>query len=139
MKLSMRRMFFLLAAISLIITACEKTEYFKSEKAVKEKLKGSWTLVPIPRTSPDETWTFSDNVVYRSQMIGSVMTPIDTGVYTISTSLMKVEIKIENFKIVLDELNGTWQVVTLDSDYLIMATDHDGTTGILQREFTRKQ
>lgn len=121
--------------------SCSKTEYFKSESKVNDQLKGSWNLLPIPRTAANETWMFSEGTVYRlkSQSLGAEPTPYDTGTFTVETSLLKVEIKIDNFKVVLDELNGTWQVVTLNDDFLVMATDHNGATGILQREFEKRK
>ena len=125
----------LLAILSL--SSCEKVEYFQSEKNVHSQLTGSWQLVPIPSTKPLEEWTFNEDFVYRSVLINSIMTPVDTSTYTINTSLMKVVVVIDQFKLTLDELNGDWQVVQLNDNYLIIATDHYDSTGILEREFTR--
>jgi hypothetical protein len=144
-KLSMKSRHFLTWLFAAMLLAgvwsCSKTEYFKSESKVQDQLKGSWKLIPIPRTSPNETWFFTDGTVYRYKAPGFDMEPVpyDTGTYTVSTSLLKVELKIDNFRVVLDELNGKWQVVTLNDDFLVMATDHDGATGILQREFEKRK
>ena len=78
----------LLVTIAASLSSCEKVEYFKSEKNVREELKGSWNLVPIPRTNPDQIWTFSDDLIYRKVMINGAMVPVDTGRYVIHTSLM---------------------------------------------------
>jgi hypothetical protein len=122
----------------LLLTACEKVEYFKSEKTISKQIQGSWSLVPIPQSNPKEIWTFSNNVVYRSkQLNGGDIVPFDTASYTVNTYATKVVIEIENFRQVKEELNGDWQVVELTDDYLIFATDHHKSTGILQREFTR--
>jgi len=126
-----------LFVLSIVFTSCEKMEYLRSEKSVSKQLQGKWSLVPIPQTKPAEIWTFSNNLVYRSIEASGVMTPVDTGNYTINTYTSKVIVEIKNFKRVLDELNGNWQVVQLDDDYLIIATDHYGSSGVLQREFTR--
>lgn len=128
-------------SIILAFWSCSKTEYFKSESKVNEQLKGSWTLLPIPRTAHKETWTFNEGTVYRHKATSYDTEPVpyDTGTYTVHTSLLKVEIKIDNFRVLLDELNGKWQVVTLNDQFLVMATDHDGSTGILQREFEKRK
>ena len=71
-------------------------------------------------------------------MLGKVMTPIDTGHYTIRTTLMKSYVKFEDFSLVLDELNGEWQIVELGSNVFVIATDHNGATGIMELDFSRK-
>ncbi|MCC7231953.1 MAG: hypothetical protein IT242_03340, partial [Bacteroidia bacterium] len=105
-----------------------------------KQLQGTWSLIPIPRTDPKEEWIFNDGTLYRKKgnNNGSAPVPFDTATYSVKTGLSSVKIKIENFKAVLDELNGTWDVVTLDNDILFIATDHDGTSGIMQREFQKK-
>jgi hypothetical protein len=132
-----------LIAVVLITgsVSCSKTEYFKSESKVKEQLNGSWNLLPIPRTAANETWIFSEGTVYRlkATSFDSSPVPYDTGTYTVKTSLLKVELKIDNFRVKLDELNANWQVVTLNDDFLVIATDHDGVSGILQREFEKRK
>lgn len=124
----------LFSIISLF--SCGKEEYLKSEAGIKKQLSGSWNLVPIPRTSPDQLWTFSDETFSRLQ--GS--TSYD-GTYSVNTTMFKAEIKVENMPIVSGErnYNGTWQIVRLDSDFLILVNDGDGTTGITELEFTKKQ
>ncbi|MBL0105252.1 MAG: hypothetical protein IPP51_16645 [Bacteroidetes bacterium] len=124
----------LLSIISLF--SCGKEEYLKSEAGIKKQLSGSWNLVPIPRTSPDQLWTFSDETFSRLQ--GS--TSYD-GTYSVNTTMFKAEIKVENMPIVSGErnYNGTWQIVRVDSDFLILVNDGDGTTGITELEFTKKQ
>ncbi len=130
-------------AVIIIIGSwsCSKTEYFKSESKIKEQLQGSWNLIPIPRTSPAETWIFADGslIRHKAPTYNTEPVPFDTATFTVNTSMLKVEIKIDNFKVLLDELNGTWQVVSLDDDFLVIATDHDGSTGILQREFQKRK
>ena len=123
---------------TLGFSGCEKVEMLKSEKSVEKELEGTWNLIPIPRTNPAEEWSFRDNTVIRSQMVGSTMTPIDTAHYTVKTTLMKSYIKFEDFKMVLDELNGEWQIVELSSNVFVIATDHNGATGIMERDFSRK-
>lgn len=63
-----------------------------------------------------------------------------TGDFTVSTSLTKAEIKLENFTVVSGsfDYNGTWEIVQLDDDFLIIANDREGTSGIKELEFTKK-
>ena len=64
-----------------------------------------------------------------------------TGDFTVSTSLTKAEIKLENFTVVSGsfDYNGTWEIVQLDDDFLIIANDREGTSGIKELEFTKKK
>lgn len=126
----------IIISIAASLSSCEKVEYFKSEKGVREELKGSWNLVPIPRTNPAQIWTFSDDLIYRKVMINGAMVPVDTGRYVINTSLMKVVFVTEGFTPVA-ELDADWHIVQLDKDFLIIATDYYDTKGIYELEFTR--
>ena len=117
--------------------SCSKEEYFKSESGIKKQLEGSWSLIPIPRTNPDQNWAF-DNT---DKMTRSELNVNYTGDFTVSTSLTKAEIKLENFTVVSGsfDYNGTWEIVQLDDDFLIIANDREGTTGIKELEFTKKK
>lgn len=129
----------LFGLLTLPFTGCEKVEYFRSEKNVNKELSDSWRLVPIPRNDDQlEVWTFSDNVVTRtvSDRNGNVQSVLK-GVYSLNVRLMKIDIIITGFSEGMDYLNGDWRVVQLDKDFLIIATDHYDTTGILEREFVR--
>ena len=108
--------------------SCSKEEYFKSESGIKKQLQGSWSLIPIPRTNPDQNWAFNSSAkMTRSE--------------NVHTTISKAEIKIENLLVVSGQFdyNGTWQIVQLDDDFLIIANDRDGTSGIKQLEFTKKK
>ena len=117
--------------------SCSKEEYFKSESGIKEQLQGSWSLIPIPRTNPDQNWAFDDN----DKMTRSELGVNYVGDFKVSTSLTKAEIKLENFLVVSGafDYNGTWQIVQLDDDFLIIANDREGTSGIKELEFTKKK
>ena len=131
--------------------SCLKQEYFKSEKEIKKDLLGTWRLVPIPRfdtiINPDfsktiivhnETWTFDDvNVTILNYNQTSVST------YSINTSISKAEFKLDginppfNYPARIREINGTWRIVKLDGNILIVANDQDGTSGLTQLEFQK--
>jgi hypothetical protein len=131
-------------ATSLIIVlcfvalfSCSKEEYLKSESGIKKELEGSWSLVPIPRTNPDQNWAFNSN----DKMVRSQNGIDYVGDFKINTTISKAEIKLENFLVVSGEFNynGTWQIVQLDDDFLIIANDQDGTSGIKELEFVKKK
>ncbi len=117
--------------------SCSKEEYLKSESGIKKQLQGSWSLVPIPRTNPDQNWAFNNSDKMTRSQNGADF----TGDFKISTSISKADIKIENLPVVSGEFdyNGTWQIVQLDDDFLIIANDRDGTSGIKELEFTKKK
>lgn len=132
----------LLIIISATFSGCDKEEYFKSEKGTQKELQGSWNLVPIPKYEYDlagnktlrqESWTFDDNSHLTISKNGYVI----TGAFSISTSLMKVKIKVDNLSTQTEFYGGTWQVVKLNKNYLIIANDHDGATGLSELEFQR--
>ncbi|MBK7431446.1 MAG: hypothetical protein IPI10_09565 [Bacteroidetes bacterium] len=117
--------------------SCSKEEYFKSESGIKKQLQGSWSLIPIPRTNPDQNWAFNNSAKMTRSENG-----LDyTGDFNVHTTISKAEIKIENLLVVSGQFdyNGTWQIVQLDDDFLIIANDRDGTSGIKQLEFTKKK
>lgn len=126
-----------LSVVLLSFYGCDKEEYFKSESGTEKELKGSWNLIPIPRYNPDgsahvESWTFTDGKV-NIQRNGR---PI-TANYSVSTTLTTVKIKVENVSESPEYYNGNWQVVKLNSKFLIIANDHDGASGLTQLEFQK--
>ena len=140
--------FSILFLISLTINSCNKEEYFQSESGIRKELEGTWNLIPIPRFDYQtdgskyvhlESWTFSEStvsIINNSQSAASS--------YSVNTSLSKAEIKIENVQpnfvspARVRTLNGTWQIVQLDEDFLIIANDQDGQTGLTELEFQKK-
>lgn len=127
-------------ALSLLLLSfygCDKEEYFKSESGTQSELKGSWNLIPIPRYNPDgslhvESWTFADGRL-NIERNGSRF----SANYSVSTTLTTVKIKVENVTENPEFYNGTWQVVKLNSKFLIIANDHDGASGLSQMEFQK--
>lgn len=132
--------------------SCQKQDYFKSESDVKEALQGTWTLIPIPRYdsifNPDgsfnsaivhfETWTFNDTKVI---IVNGSQTASST--YSVKTTISKSEFKLDNiepkftYPSRVREINGTWRIVELEDDVLVIANDQEGTTGLLQLDFQR--
>lgn len=124
----------LLSFVSLL--SCGKDEYFKSEAAVKKQLKGTWNLIPIPRTNPEQNWAFSDDKLNR------IESSVDhLGDFSVSTKINSASIKLQNFSQVSGQrdYNGTWDIVRLDADYLVIATDKDGSTGLTELEFQKQK
>lgn len=134
--------------ISAVIVSCSKQEYMKSESGIKKELQGTWQLIPIPKYDYNsdgskyvhqETWTFSDEKV---SMLNNNQAAVSN--YSVNTSLTKAEIKIEDVQPLLTyparvRINtGTWQIVRLDDEFLIIANDQDGATGLTELEFEKK-
>ena len=136
MKISRLIIFSCALISSCLFLSCQKTEYFKSESGINKKLQGKWTLLPIPKTSPVEEWTFSDGKIYFTKFDSNlgVFLPVDTGSYSVHTTLSKVEIKVQDVDFYTD-YNGSWEVVLLDGDILVIAIKH---SGILERDFEKK-
>jgi hypothetical protein len=131
--------------------SCQKEELFKSEKKIKSELQGTWSLIPIPRydsiTNPDntksavehtETWNFNDTKV---TIVNNGVSATST--YSVSTGISKAEFKLDGvtpafiYPARIREINGTWQIVQLDDDILIIANDQDGRSGLTELEFKR--
>jgi hypothetical protein len=114
-------------------------------------LQGTWSLIPIPRydsiTNPDntksavehtETWNFNDTKV---TIVNNGVSATST--YSVSTGISKAEFKLDGvtpafiYPARIREINGTWQIVQLDDDILIIANDQDGRSGLTELEFKR--
>jgi hypothetical protein len=137
----------LLVLTSFLMNSCNKQEYFKSESGIKSQLIGTWKLIPIPKYDynqdgskfvHEETWTFREDQV---SMLNNNQAAVSN--YTVNTTMTKAEIKIENVQPVLTypariRINtGTWQIVRLDDEFLIIANDQDGQTGLTELEFQK--
>jgi hypothetical protein len=134
---------------ALLFYSCKKQNFLRSESEVKKELQGTWDLLAIPKydtvsTIPlltvlhVENWTFNETQVFIN--IESQSASLASN-YTVHTSATKAEIKVEN---VADphftaRYNGTWQIVRLDENFLAIANDREGTSGLLQLEFKKKK
>ena len=127
-----------LITVFAIVTllSCSKEEYLKSEAGIKKQLKGNWTLIPIPRTNPDQNWEFNESNMTRSENSQNYSAD-----FSVSTSWTSAKIKLEHMDVVSGtfDYNGTWDIVQLDDDFLIIANDRDGTSGIKELEFQKKK
>jgi hypothetical protein len=141
-----------LLIIVAVIYSCSKQELFKSEKEVKEELQGTWELIPIPRNDTThltdstytvaihvENWTFDDTKV---TIVNNNQTATST--YSVSTSISKAEFDLDavipefTYPARVRDINGTWRIVTLDDELLIIANDQSGTTGLTELEFKKR-
>jgi hypothetical protein len=134
---TLRPLFFWVMMLSIVsMFSCGKEEYFMSEASVKKQLKGTWDLIPIPRTNPSQNWAFSDDKLNR------VEAGVDhLGDFSVKTTISTRKVKLENFVQVSGQrdYNGTWDIVQLDDEYLVIATDNDGSTGLVELEFTKRK
>ncbi|MBP6403554.1 MAG: hypothetical protein KA492_13560 [Bacteroidia bacterium] len=134
MKISTSLLVAALFPAFLLLSSCEKTEMFKSEKAIKKQLVGTWSRIPIPKTLADQSWIFDESGNVYIQEAGMEG---DTGTYEVKTSWTKVELKIKDL-VHHDYHNAIWQVVLLDNEVLVMANDHSGATGIKELDFQKR-
>ena len=122
----------------LILSSCESNRWFQSEDSLNAKIQTTWSKIRINPNSNIEEWTFREGTVYR--VIGPVQTPIDidTGSYSVSTTLSKAFLTMSDFNRHQDEMNGKWEILELGGGILFIATDHDGSSGVKQLEFEEK-
>ena len=142
-----RLLFFILSLFIIsVFISCSKQEYLKSEKEIKKALQGTWTLIPIPRydvidsvqQKHFETWTFNDTKVI---IVNGSQTASST--YSVHTSFSKAEFKLDGVEPVFTypsrvrSINGTWRIVQLDDDVMVISNDQDGNSGLTQLDFVR--
>ncbi|HNP47293.1 MAG TPA: hypothetical protein PKL85_00575 [Bacteroidia bacterium] len=138
--LNMKKIYYLFIACLVLLTgitfsSCEKSEFLKSEKGVMSELNGSWSMIQIPSSLPGEVWTIDNGTLVRTTPAtnGEGTTELGRGTISVHTTMTKVEITIDGFP----RYNGTWEVVKLDKSVLVIDTDQDGTTGLLEKNFQK--
>ena len=115
----------------VLLTSCESNNSFRTEAGVRRQLQGSWKLVPIPRTEPNETWKF-DNGTLTITIYKNTPAEVITGTYKVYTTLTTPYIIIEGIP-----LSGKWVVITLTDKILSMDLKTPGTNAFAQREFIK--
>jgi hypothetical protein len=125
---------------TVFITGCESMTNFRTEASVRSQLEGSWSMVPIPRNSPPEIWTFTSGLIVRKvyDTSGGVTTE-EHGTYSVKTTFTSMYVTIDNVPYG-SYISAKWTIVALDSQYLTM-TQNGGFsegTGLLQKEFVKK-
>lgn len=131
------------------LESCKKENLFRSEAETKKELQGTWDLLAIPKYDTIskiplvtvvhvENWVFNEtsleiNIESQSVSLNSS--------YSVKTSTTRAELKIDNVNAQLfnERYNGTWQIVRLDNEFLAIANDQDGTTGLMQLEFQKRK
>lgn len=142
MRLTIRnqRLFaaFLAVMVGLLLPSCETNRWFQSEDSLNAKIQSTWNKIKINPNTWEEQWIFTEGKVYR--FLGSPLAPsdIDTGNYSVSTSVNKAYLTIDGFNRIQDELNAKWEILELNGGILFIATDHDGSSGLRQLEFSEK-
>lgn len=150
----MRNRYSLYIFVAILISfglfeSCKKENLFRSESETKKELQGTWDLLAIPKYDTIskiplvtvvhvENWVFTEssveiNIESQSASLNST--------YSVKTSATKAELKIDNVNTQLfnERYNGTWQIVRLDNDFLAIANDQEGTTGLMQLEFQKRK
>ncbi len=135
MKISTYVLTCLLFITGMTFTSCEKAEYLKSEKGVMSELNGTWSMIQIPSSLPDETWTIDNGTLIRkaAPSRGENLVEVGRGTVSVHTTMTKVEITIDGFP----RYNGTWQVIKLNKSVLVINTDFDGNGGMMEKNFSK--
>jgi hypothetical protein len=124
---------FLFALVS-ILCSCQKEEILRSSSKVESQLESTWKKVDMTSSDTHVSWKFSDGKVYlmkNSQVVAS-------GDYSVDASITRVHINTSGFpEPGLDYMNGSWKLITLDDDVLVIAGSYSG--GTLQTEFTKEK
>lgn len=128
-----RLLLFIIIAAAGIFFACENFDYFESEKELENRIQNSWVRIQIPRdTDHVEVWRFAEGSL--TKFINN--NPVDSGTYSIKTTVDDATLKMEGCTDATDNTcNGSWDIVRLDGDVMILATERGG---ILQREFVKQ-
>ena len=130
----------IISAGIILLSSCESNRWFQSEDKLKSKIQTAWNMVLIPAVDannmprPPEQWIFNEGKLYRLQ--GTPLVGIDTGNFSISTTLTKAFLAITDLQHDNEKFNATWEIIELDKGLMYIATDHDGSTGLKQKEFT---
>lgn len=126
-----------IGGVSIIFSSCESNRWFQSEDKLKSKIQTTWSMVRIPSTRPAEEWTFKEGKVQRI-VFNTTQTDSVLGNYSISTTYTKAFLSITDFNPDNEQLNANWEIIELDNGLLYIATDHDGASGVKQKEFSEK-
>src|SRR5205085_10818950 len=125
---------FPLLLFGIVMTSCEKQEYFKSKSTIKSKIQHTWHRIQISTAqSASEYWKFQNGKV---TITDNATATVWQGEYSVKTTLTKVFIVTKNFSTggVQDYDGNEWQVIQLDGSVLQMAGDSPSSGGLVQRE-----
>ena len=125
--------------LSILMTGCEKQEYFKSESGVQSEIQHTWHRVQISHLdAPNEYWDFSGGKV-KIYLLNDPNAAVSEGSYSVNTTLTKVFVTTHDFSnqgAVYEDME--WQVIQLDNSVLQIAGEDSKTGSLIQREFTRQ-
>lgn len=124
--------------LMLAIAGCESGTGFRTEKKIREQIKGTWQKLDLNQTGIVEEWVFTeDNKLFRIEILTPINDTLDRGEYIISTSLTTAYVTTTGL-MESQQLNGKWQITALDEESLTMSY-HPDTGGLVQKEFVKKQ
>ncbi len=110
------------------------------KKHTEDMVEGTWEFVNVANIEAPHTieWVFEDGnlrIYHRSKANPQSITLRDTGFYILESSPVRTTIRLLNTSNSL--WNNHWDVVTLDSSFLILHMDIPG--GVLFKEFIKIQ
>ena len=136
MKKNLHNFIVLMVLTSFIFAGCEKEEIMMSTSRVERKLQSTWKKVEMTAAGSNSaiSWKFNEGKVYliKNEIV------LASGNYNIDVSITRVHITTSDFPNEgYDYMNGTWKLLTLNDDILVMADTYSG--GTLQVEFTKER
>jgi hypothetical protein len=110
---------------------------------MNKEIQGKWRMIDIAKDDPRlesaiEIWSFDEQKIFRIEKstVNSLTDTIDEGDFAVNATLTAPYISFEGFKR-LDDFNGKWQIIALDSEIMIMVKAAEDGGGLLQKEFAR--
>lgn len=96
----------------------------------EDKMKQSWRLIKIDRNTYvdyHQIWDFdgTNMTIIDVNDTSGVTDTLDSGTYTVDAGLSKTMMEVEGFA--YEELNGSWEILSLNEDILIMLNDPPGS------------
>lgn len=125
---------------SLVLTVSIILLIYSCQDKQEDRMKQSWKLVKIDRNTfvdYHQVWDFDGTNMYIIDIndTSGVTDTIDYGSYSLDAGLSKTMMEIKDCA--HEELNGNWEILTLNEDILIMLNDPPGSVWNY-REFVKE-
>ena len=148
--------FTLSIVMTFLFTACEDNMFLRSEKNLKKEIQHVWKREFLTFSTYEEDWNFVNGKVYITRIEFNGNDTLDNGLidlnthdnvdtfdiseYSINAKIFNSFIKFSTFSAdsSVIQYNTEWTIVELSDNVLYLATDGPHGSGVLQREFTKK-
>ncbi len=114
---------------------CEKNSYFQSESTINSAIEKRWHRIRVDG-GVAEDWVFKSGKIYRIQEKAGIQDTIDTGSYTVNTTISDAFITLSGFSPTY-HFNAKFTIVDIDDDVLVFfGNDAVNGGGTIYLEFT---